>query len=441
MATPSKVELSPSDKPTFTVDSLSQDSAELTSKLLQENHDKHHIFFNKGGFHNHIVHHLLTVYALGASPEAIQRHYDNNKSYQRTDLNFEEKVVEDMHDPAKFKKYLGDQKYYYDFLVFFQYEMEAKGWQNVVNEYLFGGDERAEDLLVRLYAGFLHPLIHLGFGVEFQQPAIVAEALAQTAVHDSWIAPLFHDSERKAKEKTSGSKSLVELLADIQANEKIRSAPKWSDGNKIRDGILARAGDEMTDITSQYLVKPDDDLDEATAKLMNSVSYFTGCSQQPPHVPKLDFYYIHCLNCSVFLPSLLSQPWLSRQNYARLLTWKGRLDLAMYASRGSPKLLLDEVTQYTPKTLSQGSANDWSKIFEEINKVEDDGHSSKVIRALAKAREVSAKYESHDEFVLKGGDWERLANLAVDSVQEGENWVRSCGFEEAWREVPERSRL
>lgn len=38
-------------------------------------------------------------------------------------------------------------------------------------------------LLLMDFTGFLHPIIHLGFGVEFQQPAIIAEALAQAAVH------------------------------------------------------------------------------------------------------------------------------------------------------------------------------------------------------------------------------------------------------------------
>ena len=30
--------------------------------------------------------------------------------------------------------------------------------------------------------GFLHPIIHLGFGIEFNQPAIIAEALAQYVI-------------------------------------------------------------------------------------------------------------------------------------------------------------------------------------------------------------------------------------------------------------------
>lgn len=62
-----------------------------------------------------------------------------------------------------------------------------KGYQVAINEYCLKGDERADDMLVRLHAGFLHPMIHLGFGIEFKQPAIIAEALAQAAVHDNWI--------------------------------------------------------------------------------------------------------------------------------------------------------------------------------------------------------------------------------------------------------------
>ena len=58
-----------------------------------------------------------------------------------------------MAEPAHFKKYVGDVQYYHDFLVFFQGEIDKKGWESVVQEYLFQGDERADDMLVRLYAG------------------------------------------------------------------------------------------------------------------------------------------------------------------------------------------------------------------------------------------------------------------------------------------------
>lgn len=51
MATPSKVKLSLGEWPEFYLPGMTGDSAGETSKCLQENHDRHHIFFNKSGFH------------------------------------------------------------------------------------------------------------------------------------------------------------------------------------------------------------------------------------------------------------------------------------------------------------------------------------------------------------------------------------------------------
>lgn len=179
-----------------------------------------------------------------------------------------------MHQPDRFKTYLGKEKYYHDFLVFFQKEIEATGWQNVLNEYLFANDERANDMLCRLYAGFLHPIIHLGFGIEFQQPAIMAEALAQAAVHDSWMAPLFLGCEKAAEAnrgKDRPKKTIVQLLEEARSNEKLRNAPHFEDGNKIREGILKRAPDEMIQIASQYTVE-ESELEEKTAEMINAAS-------------------------------------------------------------------------------------------------------------------------------------------------------------------------
>lgn len=119
--------------------------------------------------------------------------------------------------------------------------------------------------------GFLHPLIHLGFGLEFNQPAIVAEALAQTAIHDAWIGTLFFAAEKAAGGSGNpGTKSYVQLLDEIHADEKLSTAPHWSDGNKIRDGILKRAPDEMVKYASQYKVSLDQ-LDEKLPEMVNGV--------------------------------------------------------------------------------------------------------------------------------------------------------------------------
>jgi hypothetical protein len=117
-----------------------------------------HIFFNDRGFHNHIVHHLLTLYALGAPASVIEKHYRRNAAYQRPQFPVEERNVTDMGNPEHFTKYMGREKYYHDYVIFFQREMELKGWESVLNEYLFSGTEQADDLLARTFAGELLPL-------------------------------------------------------------------------------------------------------------------------------------------------------------------------------------------------------------------------------------------------------------------------------------------
>jgi hypothetical protein len=142
--------------------------------------------------------------------------------------------------------------------------------------YVFKGDERADDLLVRMFGGFLHPLIHLGFGVEFQQPAIVAEALAQAAVHDNWIGKFFRGCEERAKKTGTGDgkgKTLVQILEEIRKDKKLSEAAHWEDGNKIRDGILKRAPEEMIIHATQYIVA-EDRLEEQTAEMINAAGKF-----------------------------------------------------------------------------------------------------------------------------------------------------------------------
>jgi hypothetical protein len=109
------------------------------------------VFFNHDGFHNHIVHHILTLYGLGASAEVIEKHYRNNASYQRPALPVKKEIVENMGDA--FGKYLGKEQYYHDFLIFFQDEIESKGLGDVIQEYMLNGSPKADDMLVRMFAG------------------------------------------------------------------------------------------------------------------------------------------------------------------------------------------------------------------------------------------------------------------------------------------------
>ncbi|MCJ1234045.1 hypothetical protein MMC14_002003 [Varicellaria rhodocarpa] len=102
---------------------------------------------------NHIVHHVCTIFALGAAPDAIRRHYDRNASYQRPPPPLEDHIVQGLYDPAKFLANLTEPSRYRDYLMFFQKEIAKKGYEDVLNEYVFKSDERANIMFARLYAG------------------------------------------------------------------------------------------------------------------------------------------------------------------------------------------------------------------------------------------------------------------------------------------------
>lgn len=346
-------------------------------------------------------------------------------------------IVNDMHKADKFESYLGDERYYFDWLAYYQAQIDKLGWQGTLNKHVFAGDEHADDMLVRMFAGFLHPIIHLGFGVEFQQPAIIAEALAQACIHTNWMGKLLLPAEKAANEHPpQQSKSVVQLLDEIRADRELSTAAYWDDGNKIRDGIIARAADKMIKYASQYKISDPSSLEEKNAEMTNAVTYYTGAAQRPGKEVKIDFYYMHCLNCSVFFPAFLKADWLSQANKVRLLEWKVRNDLAMYASRRSPELLIDEIVNYIPKQPSE-----WNGVFERVKNYEEDGHASKIIRALAHGQQVCKPYQSKEEFRIKDAMWLQLAHMSIDSVEGQEfTWVRSAGFDQAWESVPDRPR-
>ncbi|KAI9698118.1 MAG: hypothetical protein M1820_007626 [Bogoriella megaspora] len=437
MASSDVVSLNTKESPALAA-SLNLDGARRTSELLTENDHKHHIFFNDSGFHNHIVHHLLTIYALGATGPTVKKQYDYNLGYQRPLLELNESVVQELHDRSNWEQYLGNGKHYHDFLAFFKQEINQKGWQNVLKEYLFARNETADDLLIRMFAGFFHPIIHLGFGIEFDQPTIIAEALAQGAVHDNWPGKLILPAEKARKEDASQNKTtIVSLLDAIHADKDLNAAVHWDDNNKVRDGILKRASSKMLSYASQYSVSPSDDLEEKTAEMINATIYFTGAAQRPGKQIKFDFYLMHCVNCSIFFTAFLKQEWLPREDKARLLEWKVWNDLALYASRKSPDLLLDEIRNYKPKRPSG-----WEGVFERVREFLDDGHGSKLVRTLAHGEKVSRPYEQQDGFRIKGDMFLTLGHMVIDSVEApGDHWVRSAGFDEAWEGVGPRAQL
>ncbi|TVY75177.1 Oxidoreductase ptaJ [Fusarium oxysporum f. sp. cubense] len=389
---------------------ISIKAGEIASKVLQENHNKHHIFFSymdREGvhMHNHIVHHILTLFALGATPAEIQKLYDVNLDYQRDAVPEQKEMIRNLSNPAVYKKAQGDEDNYMSFMKFYEDEIAAKGVPAVVEEYVFAEDHRADDMLVRLFMGFLHPIIHLGCGLEFDQPAVVAEALAQAAVHsDNFLFTFFHEAESRAEIPGTGKKNLAELLDLARASEKCRNASNSQVREKIRDGVLLNAKEEAMQLATQYKVE-EDEVDLRTAELCNATAYIVAGAQRPNKAPRMDFFLMHPMNMAIFFGTFAKLPWLSQAAKARLLTYAGRFTLILYIDMGAPKLDLDIIRNYTP----QRADGTWPDAIRRGILHPDDGHASKMIRAVLYAEQVSKTYEDRPEFRMNGADFEKFA--------------------------------
>lgn len=287
--------------------------------------------------------------------------------------------------------------------------------------------------------GFLHPLIHIGFGIEFRQPAIIAEALAQGAVHAARDANFLLSVERAAT--GSNSKTLTELIHEIRADKEIAAAQKYEDAQEM--GVVDRAPDAILKYVKLWSVGPGE-LEKKTAEMIDAAMYYTMSAQKPPKQVRMDFFYMHAVNSSIFFPTFNEQPWLSDASKRRLLLFKGYLDLILYATMGCPELLMDEVTNYVPARKADPAQTSWDGLFTRLFAYEqDDGHASKFGRAIRNAELYATRggYESEKWAHFRGGLWQTAGNMVVDSVEApspGSKWARAVGFDEGWEQFANR---
>ncbi|KAH7230304.1 hypothetical protein B0J15DRAFT_473112 [Fusarium solani] len=386
---------------------ISGEAVEVGNRVLQLNHDKYHPFFSymdREGvhFHNYLTHHALTLLSLGASPKQIQHLFDINTPYQRGSVPVKQEIVENLSNSSIYKKSLGDEDFYTSFLKFFEKEVDSKGAPAVLQKYVFDEDLVADDML----QGFIHPLVQLGLGIEFNQPAIVAEGLAQAAVHsDHYLFAFFHEAEERAP--GVASKYLAGLLDLASADEKCRNASNSQVREKVRDGVLLNVREEAINLAAQYQVG-EDEVDLRLAEPSNASAYMVAEAQRWNKAPRMDFFVFHALNTSIFLGPISKLAWLSQRSKARLLTYAGRMSLLLFIDMGAAPLDLEIIRQ----------------------------------------QQVSKPYEDRPEFRLKGKDFEKFAVAIVDSLnpkggkagpQEDENWIRGSGFDDVWETVPSES--
>ncbi|KAL9130125.1 MAG: hypothetical protein Q9217_001599 [Psora testacea] len=452
----------PSETPgLFHVDNLTQESADTVSKLLEDNHTAHHIFLLPE--HDKGVHHDLTLWSLGATPEQLKEHHHRNTLYQQKPFKAtDEGTVKDMTRIFSFKKHLGNEWYYQDYVHFFEHEICQLGYQAVLQKYLVGDNEVAYDILPRMWMGYVHSIMHVGLALEFKQLKVLAEGFAQACVHhDYWYTEFLHKAEIDAAQAKAPALPLSACVDLARANPVIVNCSSVDyqrqfegEGSQkkfvmrkemIKDGVCGKAAGPLGIVAARYRVDPND-LERATAELINTAVYTAAASQYPPHECRVDFFLMHGTNASIWHSAFLAEPSLSPAQKARLLEYTGRAILMLYAGMGCPTPKIDWLMQQKPMVPS--SADSWDEILKRACRHEDDGHMSKLVRCIAHTRVISEKYDHLPEFRMKQNMFLPAANAALDSVfnsnggkpMEGIlhfDFVRGCAWKEAWEKVPE----
>lgn len=428
------------------------------------------------------------MWSLGATPAEIQDMWDYNTPYQ-DEMNPGYPGASSNHglqDPAVFEKCLGIDDCYPDFLKFFEEEIASKGMPEVVTEYLFKGDERANDILGRMFAGesayptprmtrltnpqstfldLVHPMIHLGCGIEFKQPSLVAEALAGACVHDNWPKSFLLPTEEYVRANPDiPSKPMLHVLGSLQSDGNISTGTRENDPfNKIPDGFLKRVTPtRLVPYLSQFQVKPEsEDLKIKLSDMMHTSTYMLGAAQRPGKREAMDFVTLHAATLAAFFPAIMAQEWLSNSDKARLLKATARVDAVMYAGAACPALYAGRVVNYMPQHPTHG----WSELFHRANVYRDEGHAVKLLRALYALEPL----ELGPGFPITKSDFFKIAHMGIDSIERamteedgnhvpkeiaagvlqrvgrgGEmvvgnmtRWVFYGGLPNAWRHVPE----
>jgi len=74
---------------------------------------------------------------------------------------------------------------YSRYLPFFHAEVARLGPKGAVEEYVFsrranvGAHNEGATMIIGLMCGLVHPLIHVGYGLEFDDPVVLAEGYVQ----------------------------------------------------------------------------------------------------------------------------------------------------------------------------------------------------------------------------------------------------------------------
>ncbi|KAG8215387.1 hypothetical protein J3R82DRAFT_8988 [Butyriboletus roseoflavus] len=356
-------QLSPQRLPGANLESLA-----ALRDVLKDNHQRYHIYFNHLHFHNHITHRILAIYALGGSAAIIRDYYKRDGEIQRPAFEAPEPITEE-----NFVDHLGDENFYQGYVSFFSKQISEKGAASTLEEFVFsekynfqkGRDANTQpEMLARFFGGFLHPLIHIGYGVEFGLKGMLVEGLAMTAVHDADVKgshlPLLFSTvgtdsvdhitnhlssfalDAPASTNTpivskTGGVHAFDIVARILKDDKLNRRAPADYAERFKE-LLVEYSPTIREHAEQWTVDLNQpgEVGRKIEELVWLSSLVYGPGGLTPNGHRSDFFLMHLVTSSLFLPSLIA--YLSPRSQVLLLRGYLYTVLTLWVMRGRPAL-------------------------------------------------------------------------------------------------------
>ncbi|KAI9258787.1 hypothetical protein BDA99DRAFT_561177 [Phascolomyces articulosus] len=394
--------------------------------LINKNHKEYDIFSNSKGHHNHLIHHYLAAYAFGASKERLQTIFDDHASHQRP--------LRDPIGTITFETYqseLGNRDAYTSYLIFFQKDIKKHGIIGAIRR----GVLQNMDMLARTLSGIFHPLIHLGYAIEFDLPNVAAEGLAMAACEDNALAAFLVDKDTQADghDNMNGNQTIETILTNMKWDPIFDDIVKFGD-EYFSMGIFTN--EKVISIIREYAAQWHyKDPQSSVRELYTQVMLLCASTGIHGQQTKMDFFLMHCLTSIHAAHTLLAH--LTSDEAEKLLRAHLVETLLFYLRCGRPNLNVEALQNFKPTTAVatcvQGENNDnlWLGVIQQSLGVKEP-HYIKVVRALALGQILY-----HD--VFEDDLWLKAAQVAFNvvetqSMKEGEQWwdYGGIGFEQGW---------
>ncbi|KAG4074645.1 hypothetical protein HA402_004516 [Bradysia odoriphaga] len=302
------------------------------------------------------------------------------------------------------RKFVKGDNSYSDYLRYFDNELEAKGLKNTFDLYF-------SQLMSESLGAALHPLINIGYAMEFKNPILLSEGLAYvciTPLRDA--SKILNDADAIRASSDATIFQLIEELQSIKFPE--INNDDWNFQKKT-EFLLENYGMVFRDLIAKWdLTQGDKLLDKLNELTEASILAVFGT-----YPKQIDFFLLHGLTGNHAVRILFQNLPEALQRQILKVNLLGFL--TDYVVQRCPKVDINFITGYEESNLGENNPT-WDVILEKTISI-DEVHVPKVIRCLTHYMETVPLPQRTklftDTFLMQ------CATKVVDLIREEEDFL------------------